>query len=429
VRLLSRREVVDGDPLPWKLSMWGSPRDARLLRSIAQRFPSLEKVATGQWVVSQGFDLRDSKVEGEKPRSRQEDLVPLPEVCGHAELLVTRLKEAEHVHSLPPHALRTVTELRGNARKKGGLTGLVICRPPHVIVHAARCFAVFSDRFLVVPPPQIGIAGPADSQDLLRALALYLGSEYAWYHQFLTSPEMEYRGRSTIEALRRLPVPISKLESELGTWVSLHGELVALSDQRWAARERGADQTAQELEAQMAKLEQAVNDLTCDALGLTPRDRWLVDDLVNVRRHLADGKIGDVAAGRPTRAQLEDYALALRDELDLFLDRGRRFRHGLTVVHEARAGMVQIVFSDSPVPQPLSIEPADSTVGLRLRSMRDRIDREHGQWLYFDRNLVMYHDGRVFLSKPMQRFWWTRSQALADADRIIADLVAAGGAA
>jgi hypothetical protein len=177
----------------------------------------------------------------------------------------------------------------------------------------------------------------------------------------------------------------------------------------------------------MDALERTVNKLTAVALGLGPRDEWLVADLVQVRRHLADGKIGEVAAGRPTVSQMAEYALALRDELDAYLDRGRRFRHELTVVHEPRSGMIEIAFSPSAAPHVPLVEAADSAVGRHLRAMRDRIDREHGQWLYFDRNLVMYLDGKVFLSKPMQRFWWTRSQALADADRIIADLVAAGG--
>ena len=287
---------------------------------------------------------------------------------------------------------------------------------------------MFSETFLVIPPPQIGIAGKPGGEDLLRALALYLGSHFVWYHQFLTSPEMEYRGRSTIEGLRRLPVPLLDLSaSQLRAWVEIHEELVVLSDRRWALLASPdalvLDHAIEDLHDQMEVLEHTVNQLTARALGLRHRDEWLIEDLVEVRRHLADGKVGEAAAGRPSDAQMAEYALALRDELDAYLDRGRRFRHALTVVHELRAGMVQIAFSPSMAAHVPLVGAADSAVGRRLRAMRDRIDREHGQWLYFDRNLVIYLDGKVFLSKPMQRVWWTRSQALADADRIIADLV------
>jgi len=299
-------------------------------------------------------------------------------------------------------------------------------------VHAARSFAVYSDDFLIIPPPQVGIAGKSGDEDTLRALALYLGSAFVWYHQFLTSPEMETRGRSTIDALKRVPTPISGLAADrLVEWVEIQKELADLSDRRWAllaSTEALIDVPAiQDLEDQMRDMERTVNDLTASALGLRPQERWLVEDLVHVRSHLADGKIGEAAAARPTDPQMMDYAQALRDELDAYLDRGLRFRHAVTIVHEPRAGMVQVVFSPSAVPHPLRVEPACGVVGQKLRAMRDRIEREHGQWIYFDRNLVVYRDGEVFIAKPMQRFWWTRSQALVDADRIIADLVATGG--
>lgn len=430
VAFVPRRDVEQGDPLPWKISMWGGPRDARLLRAVAQRFPSLEAAAAARWSIREGLPLRDVRDEESKPEGKREGLVPLPEVRGKPELVLTPLRGALHVHSFPEGSLQPVAPGRAHGRVGRAQVPLSVCHPPHIIIHEARGFAVFSDEFLVVPPPQLGIAGARGDEAILRALALYLGSDFAWYQQFLTSPQMDSRGVSTIKALKRLPVPLVNLEQQIRSWVEIHEELVNLSNRRWAlAANRDAlvsDDLIEDLHDQMRALEHMINQLTARALGLRQQDEWLIEDLVQVRRHLADGKIGELASGRPTEGQLNAYALALRDELDAFLDRGRRFRHALTVVHEPRAGMIQIAFAPSKVPHVPLVEAADSTVGRHLRTMRDRIDREHGQWLYFDRNLVMYLDGNVFLSKPMQRFWWTRSQALADADRIIADLVAAG---
>jgi hypothetical protein len=47
-----------------------------------------------------------------------------------------------------------------------------------------------------------------------------------------------------------------------------------------------------------------------------------------------------------------------------------------------------------------------------------------GQWLYFDRNLFVYDEELTSIFKPQQRLWWTRSQALNDADEIIAAALA-----
>jgi hypothetical protein len=301
-------------------------------------------------------------------------------------------------------------------------------------VSAARTFAVYSDEFLVVPPRQIGIAGEPDEADLLRALALYLGSSFVRYHQFFLSPQEGIRGgRSTLDALLQIPVPFDAVSrAALRPWLALHREIVLLSDQRWALIAGAVaivpEHRIEDLEQKMGVLEREVDTLVAEALGLQSPERWLVDDLVHVRLDLVDGKIGDNAAGQPSNEQLTEYALALRDTLDAYLDRGGQFRHAVTVVHEPRAGVVQVVFQPSSIPHRPAVEAAQSTVGSAIRAVRERIERDRGQWLYFDRNLLMYLDRKVFLCKPMQRVWWTRSQALADADQIIADLVAAGGA-
>ncbi len=59
VSLVPREEVANGDPLRWKISMWGGPRDVKLLRSLAQRFPSLDAAAAGRWSIREGLPLRE----------------------------------------------------------------------------------------------------------------------------------------------------------------------------------------------------------------------------------------------------------------------------------------------------------------------------------------------------------------------------------
>jgi hypothetical protein len=91
---------------------------------------------------------------------------------------------------------------------------------PHVIVSAARNFAVYSEKFIVVPPRQIGIVSVDGNRPLLKALALYLSSDFAYYHQFLTSTQLGVkRDVATLESLRQIPIPLLKLApNELAEW-------------------------------------------------------------------------------------------------------------------------------------------------------------------------------------------------------------------
>jgi hypothetical protein len=116
----------------------------------------------------------------------------------------------------------------GFLRIRGGRKGLMVCRPPHVIVSAARNFAVFSDEFVVVPPRQIGIVNVNDDRALLKALALYLSSDFALYHQFFTATHFGVqRAIASLRALRQIPIPLLKLtRDELAEWAALHDRLV-----------------------------------------------------------------------------------------------------------------------------------------------------------------------------------------------------------
>jgi hypothetical protein len=429
VRRIQHDTIVTGDPLPWKIGMWGSARDLRLLRALERRFPTLKKFAADRRLtIAQGAELRE--INGPKKGFEHR-----AELIGKHTVLLDALKNARNVHSLPQSALRALGSDEVWLRVRGGKGGLDLNRPPHILVSAARTFAVYSDEFLVVPPRQIGIAGrPADA-DLLRVLALYLSSSFVRYHQFFLSPQEGIRGgRSTKDALLQVPIPFAGADTAaLGPWVELHRDLVEKSEQRWSLLQRPpplmADGALEDIDEKIAELQRSLDALSARALGLQAVEEWLVDDLVRVRLDLIDGKVGEDATGYPSAGQLGDYAHALRDSLDTYLDRGEHFRHAITIVHEPRAGVVQIDFRPSPVPHVPTIEAAETAVGRAMREVRLRIEQQRDQWLYFNRNLVAYLDGKIFLFKPMQRIRWTRSQALADADQIIADLVAARDAA
>ena len=57
VRRVPASEAARGDLLTWKVAMWGSPRDARLIRSLARRLPTLERFCVDRDIeISEGSD-------------------------------------------------------------------------------------------------------------------------------------------------------------------------------------------------------------------------------------------------------------------------------------------------------------------------------------------------------------------------------------
>jgi hypothetical protein len=429
IRSVELRDVATGSGLPWKLAMWGTPWDERLIKRMEARWDSLGALESKKLIVAaEGLQVRESDM-GEK-------VEPVDEIRGKFYLNVDATKRLREVFSFPKPALpRFESTVRYYARAGRSKLPLSVSRPPHVIVSAARNFAVYSDEFVVVPPRQIGIVSPTGDALFLKALSLYLSSDFAFYHQFWRSTQAGIqRFVSTLDALRQLPVPLARLSrAELQTWADLHAELTKLPPRELHEKsdvdeandgpdlfsDTDADDTSA---ATRARLLARLNELTAEALGLDARERALVHDLVRVRVALNDGKRGEEAMRPPTPDELLAYARRLKQELDDFVADSSERRHRVTVFHEAESAMIEVDFGhEKKAAAKPSVLAASSPLAAKLRGTRTRLLTERAQWVYFERNLRIYRGTQTYVFKPLNRVHWTESAAMVDAGEIIAE--------
>jgi len=430
IRDVPLTQIVSGDGLPWKIAAWGSSNDRQLIRRLSRQFPTVKQLENeNRLVVSQGLELR---VEANSAEALDE----IPEVKNKPVLDVNKLAKLRHVFTFPDDAISTVPAGKTFCRKGRGKLPLSICRPPHIIVSAARTFAVFTEKYLIVPPRQIGIVSTTNDESFLKALSLYLSSDFAFYHQFLTATEFGVkRDRGTLRALRSIPVPITNYtQTQLKPWMQLHRKLVKTTPvhMEQARLEEASDRQARfafntDGAEGLKGLLRELNDLVYDSLGLDKRDRALVHDLVHVRLELNDGKIGQPAVRRPKSSEIRTYARRLKSDLDSFI--GDEFDKGnqVGVVFNEHSGMVQInLITDRTAARDIKVVAANQPTAQELERTGERLRKRQSQWVYFDRNLRIYEGAKAFLFKPMQRFHWTESQAMQDAIEIIAGTLQLG---
>jgi hypothetical protein len=420
VQQISRDAIRNGEMLPWKIAMWGGPRDMHLLKSL-RGVPILrEFLVNHDLAISEGLQLRDGD-------DQTEETEPV-EVAGRPKLNVNALKNIGRLYDFPPNALEEVSAAEAFARLGRARLPLSICQPPHIIISGARTFATFSSRFIVVPPRQIGISGQQRQSNLLKALALYLNSDFITYHEFLTSSQGGVReGRSTLAALREVPAPLDRLSpTEVIQWAKLYDDLAETQRKLWQGDvrpelpQRLAPFSA--LRERILVLEREANEATATLLGLTEEEQVLVKDLVQVRRRLADGLVPDDLVRMPESDELESYARRLERTLDDAIDEGETRRHTVVVVKDRASAMVQIRRAQTRAAH--RVLDASEEVASSLAGVRRRMTSEQGQWLYFDRNLFLFEDNQTFILKPLHRLSWTESQALADADHLVATALA-----
>ncbi len=431
VRDVPLSQVIAGSGRPWKLAVWGTHLDERLLDRLQRRFPSLNVLEDqGLLLVSEGLQLRRTPAPGEEST---EEVEPVLEVVGKNKLKPTALKQLHHIFAFPADALEKVPPELSYVRKRGGLLPLSVCRPPHVIVGANRHYAVYMDEYLVVPPRQIGLVSRKGNEDLLKAIALFLSSDFAFYHQFFVSTQLGIKREvATLDSLRQIPLPVATLSSgDLLPWKKLHDQLVAATHKQFEEDDgtlfSRADLVESRVESLPALLEE-LNRLVADVLGLSDREQALIDDLVHVRLELNDGKLGPAAVSAPSVAQMRRYAKRLKTDLDTFIEGELSARHQVAVVYDALSAMVQLDLTKKTETTQIIVLRASAEEAAELERTRGRLRKKWSQWIYFDRDLRVFMGSRTYLFKPMQRFHWTESQAMFDAGEILAETLAGVGA-
>jgi hypothetical protein len=286
-----------------------------------------------------------------------------------------------------------------------------VCLPPHVLVGASRNFAIYAEAPIIVPSRQIGIISPKGYKPLLKALALYLNSDFVAYHQFLCTTQAGIQKTiGTLKALRLLPVPFGDGGNSPSDWESVYARI--------------SRATAGKDDFNRPDLISDLNELTFDSLRLDSRARAAIHDLVHVRLALNQGKIGIDAIREPTQEELKSYAGTLRDELDAFVGENSVTRHRVDVLYGGGSGLTIIeIVGRATGRLPVRVMKATDEAARGFAEARKQLIERYAQWLYFRRNLRVYEPSRTYILKPLQRLQWTQTQATQDAGDIIAESI------
>ena len=360
----------------------------------------------------QGLELRASDAV--------EELEYHPDLIGKKKLLIDKLRGIGRIFEFPENAIGKIGEGDCYVRKGRSKIPISISSPPHIIVDASRRFAVYSDEFIAVPPRQVGINGTEESKRYLRALSLFLSSDFCTYHQFLHSPQWGIdASRADLNALTIIPAPLQRLDdAELQDWNDL---LLRLRTGR-STDQIGFNSEPDNTE-RPSELLLELNTRVYNLLGLRQTEQWVIQDFVELHMQLNKGKFTPEVSRKPTNHEQLVYLKALRDCLDGFLPKDREAQHQLELLVDRESALLSVSLSKSKARLEPSIFAADDQASRDLKTIRDRLLTRHSQWIYFNRKLKVYEpkQGKLYQFKPLERLHWTRRQAVLDADDIIAE--------
>ena len=427
IQLIPQSAAASGETSVWKVALWGTPRDARALDRLRQLYP----LTLTSFCQKRGWGTRMPR-EGVQLRTRdgEEEVVYTKELKGQKrfepEKFNQLVKGGLHF-SLPKKALTDIPDNECYVRKRGGLSGLAVNKPPHLLIPDAwKNFLLYSEEYFAVPPRKMGITCPDGESDVLRALCVYLGSSVADYFVFFHVPQWGIYSTMPIvvqRAVRSIPTPDFTKE-QVTALAKAHRDILR-QEKEWDEKIFRSETEDSSVDSEKQKF---IDKSVFDVLDVPEDVRVLVEDFRDNRLPLDKGVSALKKLGEPPKPKaLQAYGRALRDELERFLLGEAHPCVRIIAAEDLICCELQLLPAGSSAPQTIEVETETSPKGrAALRQLRKQLSEQFSQWAYVDRSLRVFGEDSVQLFKSPRLMDWTRTQALNDADVIIAEILAGG---
>jgi len=398
----------------WKQRFWGTPRDWRLLDRLAD-LPRLSRV------VGQGRSGRDSRwviAEGFQPLSEADD----PSIARRIEFptrlfIPARMIGAETVlnkvecESIPRSADRVRRSLNTD-----------IFKAPHVLVTKGLKVA-FADFSVAFQDAIKGIHGPREDRDLLLFLAAYLRSSVARYFLFHTTSRWGLE-RFDIRLAELLQTPFLLPEDHASPRNARR--IVARVVKEVEAASLSRDKLLSDREHVLSASQTRCDTLMFEYFGLDESEQVLIDDTCRVIMESIQpaGATDGVPTLRvPSRDARTLYLETLCGTLNNWTSGGPYRVHGRAFTSSnAGAGLIVLRRSTAESAELPQQTDDDGPILDTLSRLRSSFAKELGS-VEILRGLKVIDRDTLYVFKPLEQRFWTRTAALNDADEIAATVL------
>ena len=402
VKFLDREELL-AHPVLWKVALWGTSRDAALIERLGS-LPTLRDQAKRlEWKVAEGIQIGGGK---ENPAPWLEGMSLLP--TRRFQQYIPDIESYTPIRATVFHSPRTPDIVRG---------------PLALIRHGPadkQCAAAFSEDDIAYLDSISGVAGHPGQESFLKLLVAYINSPLAQYYQFLTSTRWGVERDSILhKEYQSMPFLVPDEDDPRLKQIADHFDQIAAFLQRRDLMAGIMNQTV------IQQHEAAIAELVFDLYDLTPAERQLVHDLVDYgidffywsqRKRRKPG--GAKAVQPPDIGTLEAYADTFVETVTALLCyQGQTLK---ALVYQDGAPLSAVAFELVNLADAQATQIVKSKDALReiLRRLDHLLLERRTQTLYMRRHVRIYDRAWLYLVRPSERRFWTRSQARVDADII-----------
>jgi hypothetical protein len=380
--------AVATDPDMLKVASWASARDFQLIQKLRTEFPCIEEVIGKP--LSNGFKMGNGR--------------DVPEAL----LLQKWLSSGEMPkYQVDSNKLGLLLYIQMESPRKPE-----IYSPPLVIVSqtpdSEGAYSAFSEEIIVYTQRYSGISFLHDQVELAHYINAIINSKVASYFLFLTSASWGVeRDELKTQDLSRLPVPLPNTKNS-----SLVARVVAVEQQLRISNS-----------VDYQNLKHQLNEAVFELYGLGKTEQLLVEDGVNITINLRMEREESIALTKPSLDELKSYSLQLVGVIQPFLQTLRQ-RVLLADVIEVNQSPLQVVkFSFLPAPGREHIVRITQVQDLKevLSRIAEQLPQQIADRIFTRRDLRIYSGQDIYIVKPAQKRYWSRSAGLNDADLILSE--------
>lgn len=443
---LPRAECEKKNTVIWKVAMWGTERDYQLIKKLLSQKP-LRNYLTKKngWYKGVGLQfLTNNKVEPkidiEIPQFR---FIEAEEIERHYTLPEGKLQSINDV--LTPKAeifylkyysvnskdlLPFISAFRRSGAKKTNYS-------PHVLLKTGQsdkefCAAYldydcyFKDAILGISFDQKNLTKNQFNEKniILKALTTFLNSKFASYFLFLTSMSWGIE-REKVLPQDVLSLPTISFEIAMDETTALCELFNKISKLLIKKKELFAFD-----ENEIVKIENNINEIIYKALDLSERELYLIEDVFNFSLNLFQEGEQSMAYLPVPGSEMENYITILCKDLNdlLQFSNSHVWASLFEVSSKIPIRMVALQFSDEYQAGYIQSINSSDEINTLLKKIDALTYEKHSESIYYRKVVKHFVENTIYIIKPNEKRFWSRSQAMQDADDIAIELANMQGA-
>ncbi|HMT74852.1 MAG TPA: N-6 DNA methylase [Chitinophagaceae bacterium] len=418
IKFLPRTECQKPDSKIWKIAMWGTLEDFYLVNRLKDSSVLTDFLEQNNFKKALGLQFMDNTTGKPKygkdvsklPYVRPENIQRYFTPGDNFSKLLDDVSQVSKLVYKKYYKISANTELR-NIYHFRRLNEKQIFYAPHLVVKKGlsdkKPCASFIDKDCTFNSKVLGITG--GSKQILQSISAIINSPLATYYLFLISSSIGIE-REEIQTNELYNLPLIFDENIFQKLSKVYERLIAQIEANYP------------LEIDTSNFEEEFNSLVFELYSITQKDQILIEDFVKLSVDLLFNGYKSIALKPATLSENKNYANLIAKELNEYLGDNTDIVNASVFEIKTSTPLNIIRLSFEKRKQPLTTfdnEVYDKYLSLINKYTTGSLSKS----IYIQKQIKYYDGNDIYIIKPNQKRFWSRSMAINDAKELVSEIL------